>query len=151
MRAVHTGEAAGPRVPVLAGLSGLLMSDLRAVYGEAFGVPKTPGHVTVARGPVVIGPDSIWTDAAAHWPIVIVQRETSPGGPDLEGFKLADDLGVYQPDVPLLQWHVVCTECGQSVLCVNPGTGEPYQFDGGAMLAGILAHLRRSHPDVVAS
>jgi hypothetical protein len=112
---------------------------------------------TILRGPYTIAPDSTWTDAAARWPVTIEERLTEPGegilggrlGPD--GLIIAQDEGRLELTEPVPQFHVVCAECGQSVLCASPGTGQPYQFATADQLAAILSHLRRSHPHVVES
>src|SRR5690242_19576801 len=112
------------------------------------GVAKPAGHVTLVRGPVTIAPDGAWTDAAATWPWHVVSRETLPPADGEEGRKLASDFGVYEVREPLTQVHAVCSRCPDepSVLCLDPG-GEPYRVQVVYLLAGILAHLRRSHPD----
>ena len=106
---------------------------------------------TILRGPVTIYPDQAWTDAAATWSTVVEERLTDPGqlGPD--GLIIALDEGRMELKEPVPQFHLCCGECGQSVMCLSPGTGQPYQVTTADMTAGILAHLRRSHPSAVAS
>jgi hypothetical protein len=108
-------------------------------------------RVTLVRGPVTIAPDKMWTDAAATWPVYVDPRETQVPAEGEEGYKLASDFGVYEVRGPLQQLHLCCARCDQSVLCLAPGTGEPYRVMVADMLANILGHLRRSHPDVVES
>lgn len=106
---------------------------------------------TILRGPYTIAPDKAWTDAAATWPVAIVQRETIPGelGPD--GLIIALDEGRLELKEPVSQLHLDCGECGQSVFCLSPYGGTSYQVTTAQMLAQILGHLRRSHPGVVES
>ena len=93
----------------------------------------------------------MWTDAAATWPVVIVSRETDPVVLGPSGLILQQDEARVELTEPVTQMHLACALCDQSVLCLAPGTGEPYRVAAADMLAGILSHLRRSHPDVVAS
>ena len=106
---------------------------------------------TILRGPYTVAPDKAWTDAAATWPVVVVASKTITKqlGPD--GLIIALDEGRLELTSPVTQLHLDCAACGQSCMCLAPGTGQPYAVTTAAMLAGILAHLRRSHPDVVTS
>jgi len=110
--------------------------------------PASDSKVTVVRGDYSIGPSVAWTDAASTWPVVVVSRET-------EGRVWRASLfGTRQTYGTVTELHLCCAAClsRPSVLCLSPDVrGEPYQVTGADMLAGILAHLRRSHPDVVAS
>jgi len=107
----------------------------------------------VIRGPVTIAPGEEWTSAASTWPVMVVSRETDPAqlGPD--GLIIALDEGRLELTEPVLQLHLVCARCPghPSVLCLSPGTGESYRIAWADALSGILAHLRRTHPDVVTS
>lgn len=117
---------------------------------------------TILRGPVTIYPDQAWTDAAATWPVAIVQRETIPAEYDQDGNHVSGELGPsgliialdegrLELTEPVSQLHLVCGECDQSVFCLSPYGGTSYQVTTAQMTAQILSHLRRSHPDVVES
>ena len=100
----------------------------------------TPGGYTLAPGPE-------WTQAAANWPCELVARETEPG-------HFLTDIVPAVPRGPLGQWHLCCAVCPglPSVFCFAPDADKPgYRVAWGDVLAGILAHIRRSHQDVVAS
>lgn len=99
-----------------------------------------PGGYTLAPGPG-------WTDTAATWPVQVVSRETEAG-------HWLTDVVPAKPRPPYLQVHLCCTRCAElpSVFCLSPGqemTG--YVTTAADLQAGILGHIRRSHPDVVAS
>lgn len=101
-----------------------------------------PGGVRLGVSP---GPE--WASVAMTWPVMLVSRETEPG------HWLTDVLPA-QPRPPIVQEHLGCARCPDlpSVFCLSPDTtGSSYQVTAADMLAGILAHIRRSHPDVVAS
>jgi hypothetical protein len=106
---------------------------------------------TILRGPYTIAPDAAWTSAAANWPAVVEERLTDPGqlGPD--GLIVAQDEGRLELTEPVPQFHLCCAPCGQSVMCLSPGTGKPYQVTTAQQTAQILGHLRRSHEGVVES
>ena len=103
-------------------------------------------RVTVVRGDYQIGPSALWADVAASWLVFVDSRETS------ERRWRASEYGVRKMFRTAVELHLRCGQCGQSVLCLSPDTrGEPYRVMAADMLSGILAHLRRSHPDVVPS
>ena len=98
-------------------------------------------------GGYTIAPGAEWTDHAATWPVAVVSRETEPG-------HFLTDIVPAKPTAPRGQVHLCCTRCAEypSVFCLNPGPGPVgYTITTADVLAGILAHIRRSHPDVVAS
>jgi hypothetical protein len=98
-------------------------------------------------GGYTIAPGDFWTGQASTWPVVIVQRETEPG-------HWLTDVVPAKPVQPLMQLHLCCAQCPDypSVFCLSPDTGQPgYAITMSDVLAGILGHIRRSHPDVVAS
>lgn len=113
----------------------------------------------MVRGPVSIAPGSEWTSAAASWPTVVVTRITQcPEGcqePHVHGTRRrAHEEGVRETDGPLAELHLACARCTDepSVMCLSPDVnGAPYRVCTADMQSGILAHLRRSHPDVVSS
>lgn len=113
-------------------------------------MPERPGGVILGAQP-----SAIWADTAATWPVRIVPRGTLPLDPERdEPRKLSSHEGTRLTWESLEQLHLCCARCPDlpSVLCVSPDTsGEPYTVMVADMLAGILAHIRRSHPDVVAS
>jgi hypothetical protein len=85
-------------------------------------------------------------DAAAAWPVRVIARETD--GPVWR----ANLVGTRKTYGVVRELHLCCAECGQSVLCLSPDIwGEPYRTTAAAVSAGILRHLRLSHPGVVAS
>lgn len=102
---------------------------------------RQPGGYTLAPG-------AEWTSQAATWPVTIVTRATEPG------HFLTDVVPVPQRP-PLKQTHLVCVNCPDlpSVFCLDPGTdlNSAYTVTAADLLSGILAHIRRSHPEVVAS
>jgi len=107
---------------------------------------KNPAHVNVVRGDWQVGPSLIWMDAAAKWPVQVVSRETAGR------VWRADLYGTRKTYGQVTELHLVCGECGQSVLCLSPDVrSEAYRVTGADMLSGILAHLRVSHEGVVAS
>ena len=98
-------------------------------------------------GGYTIAPDGWWTDRAATWPVTTVVRETEPG-------HFLTDVVPVEPVPSLTQLHLCCAVCDgePSVCCLSPDISKPaYRLTGADLLAGILAHIRRSHPDVVAS
>jgi len=100
----------------------------------------TPGGYTLAPG-------SEWTDAAATWQLVTVSRETEPG-------HFMTDIVPAVPQPPLTQIHLCCLACDglPSVFCLTPDVrSDGYVIEDSEIRAGILAHIRRSHGDVVAS
>lgn len=100
----------------------------------------------ILRGPVTIAPDSTWTDAATTWPVYVDMRETA------DRVWRASDYGTRKTFRTETELHLRCGTCGQSVLCLSPSVrDESYRVAVADMLAGILAHLRRSHPHVVES
>lgn len=107
---------------------------------------SSPDRVTVIRGDYTIGPSQAWTDAAATWPVFVDSRET-------DGRVWRSNLeGTRQLDGTVTESHLRCVADGQSVLCLSPDVrADSYHVTTAAMQAGILAHLRRSHPDVVTS
>lgn len=95
-----------------------------------------------------ISPGEEWTSKAANWPVRIVSRETERGH-FLTHFVPAghaDHDPEDCPAPPITQSVVVCGECdaGAFILCPDV-SGEPYTVQFAQVLAGILAHLRRSH------
>jgi len=103
-------------------------------------------RVTLIRGDYTVYPGPQWTSAAMDAALFVVSRETE--GP----VHRASDFGAYETDVPLGTVHLACDRCGQSVLCLSPDVrGAPYRVSAAEILAGILAHLRQCHADVVAS
>lgn len=113
-------------------------------------MPDRPGGVTLGAQP-----SGIWTDVASTWPVKVVSRETPALDPDRdEPRRLSSHEGVRLTWEPLTQLHLCCAACpaAPSVYCLSPDTsGEPYNVVVTDMLAGILAHLRRSHDNVVTS
>ena len=115
--------------------------------------------ITLVRGPYTIAPSREWTDVAATWPVCFVSRETrcpdGCGEPHVHGTRRRGwDGGTYETTGPVTELHVVCVRCADlpSVFCLSPSTaGSPYEVCMADLLAGILGHLRRSHPDVVPS
>lgn len=98
-------------------------------------------------GGYTLAPGDEWTSQASGWPVVVVSRETEPG-------HFLTDIVPVDPRPPLTQLHVACLACPgfPSVFCLSPDTDRAaYMFTAADVLAGILAHIRRSHPDVVAS
>jgi hypothetical protein len=98
-------------------------------------------------GGYALTPGQMWTDLAATWPVVTVSRETEPG-------HFLTDVVPVEPTGPLTQIHLTCAACGgnPSAFCLSADTEGPgYTVTLADLLAGILAHIRRSHPDVVAS
>jgi len=77
-----------------------------------------------------LGPGHALTTAAAQWPVLYVRRVT--------------EAGHARPGV--LQAHLVCADCGQSVCCLTPGEGTgSYALTAALIMSGVLAHLKRSH------
>lgn len=110
--------------------------------------------VTIVRGDYTLAPGPEWTGAAAAWPVLIVERITDPAqlGPD--GLMLADEFGPRPAGSAVPQLHLVCARCEgrPSVLCLSPDTRGPgYTLTPADIQGATLAHLRRSHPDVVTS
>lgn len=107
---------------------------------------SSPDRVTVIRGDYTIGPSDAWTNAAASWPVFVDSRETE------SQVWRANLEGTRQTEGTLTESHLRCMACGQSVLCLSPDTrADSYVTSVKDMQAGILSHLRRSHPDVVTS
>ena len=103
-------------------------------------------RVTLVRGDYTVAPGDEWTSAAAQAHVYVVSRETT--GPVWR----ASDFGAYEKYAPLGTMHLACDRCGQSVICLSPDIrGAPYRVSAAEILAGILAHLRQCHADVVAS
>lgn len=103
-------------------------------------------------GGYTLAPGAEWTDRAATWPAVVVSRETEPGHwlTSLEQGARPDRAAAGK----VAQLHLCCARCESrpSVLCLSPDAAdEPYVVTVADMLAGMLAHIRASHPDVVAS
>jgi hypothetical protein len=99
-----------------------------------------------------VTPADIWTDQAATWPVQVVARETSEPR-RLASYDPATRTSFYADHDKLTQLHLVCARCDTlpSVFCLSPGTGPSYRVTTADLLAGILSHIRRSHPDVVTS
>jgi hypothetical protein len=110
-------------------------------------------------GGVTLGaqPSGAWADIAATWPVKVVSRETPALDRERdEPRKLSSHEGTRVTWDPVTQLHLCCAhqDCpaAPSVLCLSPdASGEPYHVMAADMLAGILAHLRRSHENVVPS
>lgn len=113
-------------------------------------MPDRPGGVTLGAQP-----SGIWTDIASTWPVKVVSRETLALDPERdEPRKLSSHEGTRITWDPITQLHLCCARCpgAPSLLCLSPDTtGEPYHVQPADMLSGILAHIRRSHADVVTS
>lgn len=87
-----------------------------------------------------IAPGPEWTGLAAGWPVRLVTRETEPGHLWVEKEHLERD------GRPVVQAHLVCGNCDQSVICLAPDAGSPgYLLDVAQMQAGVLAHIRQCH------
>lgn len=122
------------------------MVILNTEHGSTGLMSDLASRVTVVRGDYQIGPSLVWMDAATAWPVFVDSRETS------ERRWRANLYGTRKMFRTAVELHLRCGLCGQSVLCLSPDTrGEPYRVMAADMLSGILAHLRRSHPDVVPS
>jgi hypothetical protein len=92
-------------------------------------------------GGYTIAPGEEWTGQAATWPVVLVPRETEAG-------HWLTDVVPAKPQTPLVQLHLCCAKCDDhpSVFCLSPDAGRPgYRVMCADILAGILAHIRRSH------
>ena len=64
------------------------------------------------------------------------------------------DVYPVEPVQPLMQLHLCCARCvgSPSVFCLSPDGGQgAYIVIAADLVAGILSHIRRSHPDVVPS
>lgn len=117
--------------------------------------------ITIIRGPVTIAPDKSWTDAAAGWMVCTVSRETRcpddcpEPPPHVHGTRRrGHEEGVRETPGPVTELHLCCMGCADlpSVYCLSPDVlGYGYTVTGAGIQAGILAHIRRSHPDVVTS
>lgn len=88
--------------------------------------------------------------------VTIVSRETPALDPERdEPRRLSSHEGVRITWDPVPQLHLCCAVCPDrpSVLCLSPDTseGKAYVISVADQLAGILAHLRRSHEDAVRS
>lgn len=93
----------------------------------------------IIRAGYSIGPGAEWTDKAATWPVLSVSRKTEPGH-----MYATIELGTDS----VVATHLCCAECpGEpSVFCLAPNSGEDgYRVTVADMLAGILAHIRRTH------
>lgn len=86
-------------------------------------------------------PDSVWTEKASIWPVRIVSRKTEPD-------RIMTDGSSPSARPAMLQHHLVCAECPSepSVICLSPDAElVGYQVSTSDILAGILAHIRRTH------
>lgn len=110
------------------------------------GLAKDPASVNIVRGDWQVGPSLIWVDAAGAWPVYVDSRETS--GRVWRG----NMVGTRMTYGTVRELHLRCGRCGQSVMCLSPDVrGESYRVMVADMTSGILAHMRRSHEDVVPS
>lgn len=101
----------------------------------------TPHRTNPATSGFTLSPGEEWTSRAANWPVRVVSRETEPG-------HWLTDVVPAEPRPPITQLHLVCTACPDepSVFCLSPDISAPsYTVDSARLLAGIVAHLRRSH------
>lgn len=113
-----------------------------AGYAAGPAVEVSPGQY---KRPIM--PGDWWSSQAASWPVIVVSRETEPG-------HWLTDVVPAEPRPPLTQLHLCCAVCPNrpSVHCLSPDTaGESYQTTNVHMLSGIMAHLRQSHDQGVAS
>jgi len=98
-------------------------------------------------GGYTLAPGQEWTGTAARWPVILMSRETEPG-------HWQTHVVPAQPAGPRTQWHLCCLRCPDrpSVFCLSPDASQPgYHVACADVMAGILGHIRRSHPDVVPS
>jgi hypothetical protein len=95
-------------------------------------------------------PSDVWTDAGATWPVFVVSRETEELR-FLSNYDPVTRANFVTEHETLTQIHLACSVCDQSVFCLHPGGADGYRVTIADLLAGILSHIRRSHPDVVAS
>jgi len=96
------------------------------------------------RGSVTIRPPDAYLDAAAKWPVILVSRETEPGHHHVEVSHLE------RAGLPLMQHHLCCMPCGQSVAILSPDADGPgYAVNAGQIAAGVLAHLKTCHEDAL--
>lgn len=86
-------------------------------------------------GAYALEPAPAVTAAAQGWPLVYVSRETSPNH--------ARGPAVLQP-------HLVCVACDQSVVCLSPdAAGAGFVLTGGMVTSHVVAHMRQRHEDSV--
>jgi hypothetical protein len=87
-----------------------------------------------------IGPGEQWTDEATTWPVIMVARPAEPDHMYL--------THQHPERESITAVHLCCARCEHrpSVFCLSPDSeGDGYQVTAADMLAGILAHIRRSH------
>lgn len=76
---------------------------------------------------------------------MVAFRATEPGHRYVEMFRLERE------GEPVIQAHLDCIECGQSVFCLAPDTemDQGYALNAGDIAARVLAHLKTSHDDAL--